>query len=1727
QERNSKQQIRLNRDKVSFNGSNATVKFGRTDASPAKPQYRLEADIISISGGAGNKIIFSSAVTAFGASGSNFTLNANSGKNYQFLFGDFDISNYSDVAPANKNIRTVTINNSSSTMVNYLAGASDNYLNLLTFGIKTNDNFTSLINDQFRTNIINSGIGNPSNQIPLGIGGISYYFAAPTSEEYDGREFILPILNPTGLFKFYDGLAYSGVYDDYQYNVTYYNDYAVHLEMRLAKGDLLYNANINADASERPFAIDNPARGRSGAYFATVIYSSPTAFSDVDGRNPFMVVGQDDTADFNALVDNPESHIMTARFRNPKDGRLNSTAMFYLKEGSGDTANPFGLILSGFTIRDAYISSTSLEAGKIVDNFGNGAVLRMIDPTVYASFRNMVVLESNSDGHGGVGWVTAGTLDVFAWANRGQSRTSRFTGNIATSSGGVFFIQNASASFIAARNNEEQNDAAAAALMFVSNSSLLGFGGALYVDNSTAQFKLLDNYSNQTAGKASRIEFNSNKAAIGYGGGAIAAFSSLITLGSNDSAYDGGIIRFNANVAAGGAQTGGGAIFIDENSVVEIYAKKAYDEGGVLFTGNSAISGSGGAILNRGILRLHAINSSITFTNNRYSSGYSSIPNDMQLDENSTTEIEVLPEGLAAFNSGISGTGDLKKLGGGLLILSGNSAGYGGTFEVADGTVNVTGTYFSGITNLRAGSVLNFSVGAKVSTGIINVIPQTTLSLQGVDSSQFKGIINLANHATTLISNTTFGASQGIINISAENNFETVLRIENSIINSAIKLNTDGAQLKTFGNITISSSVSADAADAVWTYEGGGSQVLTGNQDAFKGAYVQNPDSGVLARTVFEDASTAMGNIAINAGSLEFRGRSKTLEQGAGAKIELGAGVEMFINSDSQVTFNADINGAADSVIRKAGGGIFAVESGGFNEFKGKFISDAGQTIMSTIAFTTNVVNAGRLIYRFEQELQAYYSGAGTLVADGVLIIITDKTDISNFRGVFENDNGGEFILLQYNAGNKTLSTGLNVSISDVPVPTPNGPEYDNRFISKGSAVNAVLVPTKFTGDYANSVSLRIDTSKNTSYPTSTLSYFLGEAVFLRDKAFGYDQVLSATSDEDLDGHLPNSAGNLGVVGGAVMSFSGDLPHFGNTSDEYFEMSGGKGYGTIFANDASIIFTKAGAQKIGQINAQGESYWANFAIDKNSTLSTHYDGKEFGSSVTFTGALTIEGTWQADMDMGSDIYDRLYAAKISIGSNAKLNVDFINSRYTFYKEALIMEAAGDGSIGGSFGGQSSIADGMQWVYSTQLRQQASQMWVVVRGRLLDADEMQSYFGNYVNKLSPTEKLILNRINKSIEAYNAQYAVGSFSGYEEENGKSKSFKDARYAQTPIEPPAAADGQTELTDYQRALAEGVQNTLWNKLKANDIIGVKKMLLQMSGMFYANALVANAVSYDNDAFFAKVTKDSQAKEIWAYGGYRSNGMKSDYTDLLGDFTNTGMNFRAGMNLLKTDNIIAGAFFNYGSNKFKQTNDIADISEESGGVYSGLFIGWTSLKVMVSVGMQNFAVTREVESVGSYEAQFNAAAFKGAAELTQKVFEAKSFDISAVVGANGGYLENEDVNEKSKGGDDGLAAHISKTDYLRFDAIFGLQASGSLQKAHWYVKTYVDMIMAGDKPSYYITLEDAKIDGTPLAKNNINAAAGFERSFGESFSLSADGIVTMGGKVGYGLNFGGKFRF
>jgi autotransporter-associated beta strand protein len=803
-------------------------------------------------------------------------------------------------------------------------------------------------------------------------------------------------------------------------------------------------------------------------------------------------------------------------------------------------------------------------------------------------------------------------------------------------------------------------------------------------------------------------------------------------------------------------------------------------------------------------------------------------------------------------------------------------------------------------------------------------------------------------------------------------------------------------------------------------------------------------------------------------------------------------------------------------------------------------IAGAGQVVLSSsvkgvLGAGISVEDGGRLVLLGNNE---HYLGAVNVQSDSKIVVsgrsvffgglttiesgafvIVDTNEIVKFRAGNVDGSGRVEVLrgtLEYTAPvyfANTIETHINGGMLKIA----RSLEIGGAFCGTSGQIRISNAGVGFSGNLIGFSGLFV--IENGSAVIKGATYFKdGATEIMAGSTLAFSRAGSIDADNRIYG--------LGVLESrADLSLTGDMggfegAYFVNGAASKIRFDNGrysravalKGAGSIVIEDGSALelsgrqggFTgkidvDGGARLIAktlQINA------SEINVSAHSTMSTIYAGKVSASSVAIAGTLNMSGTWQGGINLGGNQIDRVYAQEINIDANAVYDAVFYGGRDVLRGKVVIMESEDD--VVGQFKGakRTMVSDGVSWTYQTATNGKTVQL--TAEGNLMAPDQMKNYFGADVKDLSRNERVIYDRMKAAVEAYNKDMASGA---------------------------------SRASSYYEGLADSGQMALWNKMRAGDKEGIKKLLSDLSGSFYANILGFGAQARNVDALYARIN-DITTDEVSAPWGMLNfvSSPKAGDEESPEDIKNSGTSMQGGMNLFRNENIAAGGFMSLGKYGIKQGSNRADITAiEFGGYGSYYFTPETLAKGYMSFSNESFAARREIDVDGRmvFKSNFNTNSIKFGADGWHKLAELGGNSVRGFGGINGGLTFNGEIKEKAIDGDERLAATVPASSMMKFNMRLGGQIDGAFglsdwaAKLNWYAKIYANILLLGSRPEYDISDSDAKIYGAQERVLTFNTAFGANKQVSEKVSVSADIALAAGSKLGYSLSLGAKYKF
>ena len=662
-----------------------------------------------------------------------------------------------------------------------------------------------------------------------------------------------------------------------------------------------------------------------------------------------------------------------------------------------------------------------------------------IDNNVTFDGNHTLIQEGCDEGSGGAIYMgdSSGNGTTTLEIGNNVSFTNNSTNEAKHSMGGALYIEN--------------TDVSVGKDLTVSGNKAYQSGGAININNDA---------SGKTASIGTDAEFTGNISTTGSGG-AISSEGTNFTIGTgayfedNKAGVNGGAISVSSGQSGDKTFTiGSGAEFVNNSANNgnggAIYNTGKVDVQGAEFTGNSAKAG--GAIYNAAgaTAELTDVKVNAADTNGKNdivnagtttTSGTNTFASDIKNE--STGKITFGGTNTITADSNVSGSGEITNSG--TLNLEGNASEYTGKFTQSDSNAvtNITGTFFNGKNDIKAGA-LNIGSDSKVGSLTLgtnstvadavnmNIYENSELTLSGGDAvlnsgDAWKGTVSMSGGTLTLngLTSNEIGiiqATGGNLVIADGTNFSAKDGSSISGVNTQIEAGgtyavTDGISLTMDDDNEWEGTVSLQGGD--FTVDG--RKETTGN-----GTFTSNDnDKGRL--NVINN-----GNLDIASGSNIAKNVTTYIETGSTVSIEGG---EATLNSGDTWAGNVNLTSGTLTVNNVENGAINA--TGGTLELENQnFEVDSLSKIDSAVAVSidkdsTLNVNGG------EVTLNGGATGADTW--DGKVELNDGTLNLDSIAcGILKATNGN----LKISGGDVEINKNVTID-APVVLTTENGSNID------------------------------------------------------------------------------------------------------------------------------------------------------------------------------------------------------------------------------------------------------------------------------------------------------------------------------------------------------------------------------------------------------------------------------------------------------------------------------------------------------------------------------------------------------------------------------------------------------------------------------------------------------------------------------------------------------------
>ena len=447
-------------------------------------------------------------------------------------------------------------------------------------------------------------------------------------------------------------------------------------------------------------------------------------------------------------------------------------------------------------------------------------------------------------------------------------------------------------------------------------------------------------------------------------------------------------------------------------------------------------------------------------------------------------QLELLPGSVIAANGGSVG------------VDAASTADFGGTLELADGSLSISGNQIS-LGNIPAGT--NAPTGIILPTAVLDGLSLANLSLSSRSSIDFYDGVNLSAENVTLTSGALRGFDSSDVQVSASD----MLTLNGSTTASTSAKTGGGTGTLTLsgGSVSLGAglldisgfSATSIASEGLLSISGAGTLSAEGKPDPnnsgtwesnnlsleagllsadsgatwtfdVTGAFAYNPTSNPSA--IKAPTVTPLGaSLTVSADSIAFNGTAQ-LHAGELNLTATGSAGDITLGSNASIDLSA-INTVFDGMTVSSPAGILNMQS------QQGSISAAAGSVINVSALDTSIANAGSL---------SAQAATGSINLNGTI-------------------------------------SGSNADVS-----------MDAQSLGNAPALEAALVAGGFTGDW----SLRVRGPGDLVVPTGTANAIVGRSVSLTADQGNVDVEGAITSNSASGGSITLAAGNNVIVNGTL-----------------------------------------------------------------------------------------------------------------------------------------------------------------------------------------------------------------------------------------------------------------------------------------------------------------------------------------------------------------------------------------------------------------------------------------------------------------------------------------------------------------------------------------------------------------------------------------------------------------
>jgi predicted outer membrane repeat protein len=966
-------------------------------------------------------------------------------------------------------------------------------------------------------------------------------------------------------------------------------------------------------------------------------------------------------------------------------------------------------------------------------------------------------------------------------------------------------------------------------------------------------------------------------------------------------------------------------------------------------------------------------------------------------------------------------------------------------------------------------------------------------------------------------SNTSFGNSQNETNVVVSGMLMNYNYTFGSVTDSYFDVNSRVSTMKIVNSIlTFTDNYSVAPARAYTNYNSLHGAIT----NAYLGSNMIFQDSRINITS-----NTARGILNVNGGQMDF------------------------INTDIDI-----INNSAAG----EGGGIlnlrYVIEGIGDHseEIDAPNISEM-RFVNSNINFVNNIADNGSAIANKDH---------GAIYTPTTPVSITFSSSSVSF-----SMHGGASVIYNYVKYDRTHDAIINFINSDVKFATNTA----TLIYNDAGTINFLYSTSAFYNTVSAGSGAVINNQTN-----STVNFTGGNITFTGNSALGLGGAIynEGTINLNLDGGSINFAGNTASGWGNDIHNAGIINISGDSGDIIIN-SGISGNGDINKTGANLIMNADASGYIGSFTQSGgtttiyDGFFNGINSISGGTLKIE-DGGYINSLITFSnsailninnntspfslttgtfaGDATILKTGSGELNLIGD-YDFNGAIDVSGGTikieGNSIKIDKLivgtGGKYDMTNNLSGQETqAGEASISGEVGLDVDLASQTADMIKAQSGSgiidisgtsrlklnvfgQPAQAGGQLRIGLIEAQGGISgeFFSNTLGELG------LTKLGPSVKNYLLEYKTGGIDLIAVFSTGYSSLPDMTHNQKEVA--SAIDYITQ--GGSNFINESFEKMIYDEVNNLSDEGKKRAFDELSGSIIANALSQGAINYAGDEVFDRMYPSSYGDTghtIWANVYGYGKQYKEDENSI-SDFKMNGYGIRGGADIFNDGEYLAGVYAGYADTDIKQGKSKGNIKDIGVGVYGGRFGDKADIKGQIYMGLLNYDMARDISLgiIRQAKSEFTAYALRIEATAGYLAYSQDLFDIKPYMGIKGGYVLNPEIEEK---GGNGADIKVYSGDYMRAEAVGGVEISGGIGRINWRGKVYGQYLIAGDRGEYDGEFagykKEMNIRGAQDKSLGVGAAVGGEYIINENLDafLNISGIYgeqSNGYYAGAGINY------